>query len=43
MVLEANDHVGGSLRGDRVDVFYLDAGTDFYCDSYDVALRLCEE
>lgn len=42
-LLEANDRVGGRLGGDRVDGFCLDEGADFFCDSYDVAFRLCEE
>lgn len=43
VLLEANDRVGGRLGGDRVDGFCLDEGADFFCDSYDVAFRLCEE
>ena len=43
VVFEALDHVGGRAFGDRVDGFYLDSGADFFCSSYDVALRLCEE
>ena len=43
ILLEANDRVGGRLGGDRVDGFSLDEGADFFCSSYDVAFRLCEE
>ena len=43
ILLEANDRVGGRLGGDRVDGFCLDEGADFFCASYDVAFRLCEE
>ncbi|MCE2504639.1 MAG: FAD-dependent oxidoreductase [Chlorobi bacterium] len=43
ILLEANDRVGGRLGGDRVDGFCLDEGADFFCGSYDVAFRLCEE
>lgn len=43
ILLEANDRVGGRLGGDRVEGFCLDEGADFFCDSYDVAFRLCEE
>ena len=43
MLIEAADQVGGRLRGDEVDGFRLDAGADFFCSSYDVAFRLCEE
>ena len=43
ILLEANDGVGGRLAGDRVDGFSVDAGADFFCSSYDVAFRVCEE
>ena len=43
VLLEAGDRVGGRALGDRVDGFALDAGADFFCSSYDVAFRLCEE
>ena len=43
ILLEANDRVGGRLGGDRVDGFSLDEGADFFCASYDVTFRLCEE
>ncbi len=43
ILLEAKDRVGGRLGGDRVDGFCLDEGADFFCNSYDVAFRLCEE
>ena len=43
ILLEANDRVGGRLGGDRVDGFSLDEGADFFCSSYDVAFRVCEE
>ena len=43
ILLEANDRVGGRLGGDRVDGFSLDEGADFFCSSYDVAFRICEE
>ena len=43
LLLEADDHVGGRLRGDRIDGFFIDTGADFFCSSYDAAFRLCEE
>ena len=43
IVLEATANVGGRMRGDHVGGFFLDAGADFFCSSYDVAFRLCEE
>ncbi len=43
ILLEGNDKVGGRLGGDRVDGFSLDEGADFFCSSYDVAFRICEE
>ena len=43
ILFEANDRVGGRLGGDRVDGFCLDEGADFFCSSYDVAFRMCEE
>lgn len=43
ILFEAGDCVGGRLGGDRVDGFCLDEGADFFCPSYDVAFRLCEE
>lgn len=43
ILLEAKDKVGGRLRCDRVDGFCLDEGADFFCSSYDVVFRLCEE
>ena len=43
ILFEANDRVGGRLGGDRVEGFYLDEGADFFCSSYDVAFRMCEE
>lgn len=43
IVLEANAHAGGRLHGDQVDGFFVDAGADVFCSSYDVAFRLCEE
>ncbi len=42
-LLEAGDHVGGRLAGDRVEGFAIDTGADFFCSSYDVAFRICEE
>ena len=41
-MLEAADHVGGGLGGDRVDCFLLDEGADFMTASHDLALRLCD-
>ena len=35
--------MGGRLGGDQVDGFCLDEGADFFCSSYDVAFRMCEE
>lgn len=43
ILFEANDRVGGRLGGDSVDGFCLDEGADFFCSSYDVAFRMCEE
>ena len=43
VLFEAGDRVGGRLGGDRVDGFSLDEGADFFCSSYDVAFRICEE
>ena len=43
ILFEAGNQVGGRLGGDRVDGFSLDQGADFFCSSYDVAFRLCEE
>ena len=43
ILLEASDRVGGRLVGDKVDGFSVDAGADFFCSSYDVAFRVCEE
>ncbi len=43
ILLEAHDRVGGRMGGDRVNGFCIDKGADFFCDSYDVAFRICEE
>lgn len=43
ILLEANDWTGGRLAGDRVDGFLVDTGADFFCSSYDVTFRICEE
>ena len=43
ILLEANDWTGGRLAGDRIDGFLVDTGADFFCSSYDVAFRICEE
>lgn len=43
VLLEAADKVGGRLGGDEIDGFSLDSGADFFCSSYDVALRICDE
>ena len=43
VLLEADARAGGRLGGDRVDGFSLDQGADFFCSSYDVALRMCKE
>ncbi len=43
VLLEADDRVGGRLRGDNVDGFSVDSGADFFCSSYDTAFRICEE
>ncbi len=43
ILLEASHRVGGRLGTDRVDGFSLDYGADFFCDSYDVTFRICEE
>ena len=43
ILLEARNSVGGRLGSDWVDGFCLDEGADFFCSSYDVAFRMCEE
>ena len=43
ILLEANARVGGRLDGDSVNGFSVDTGADFFCSSYDVAFRICEE
>ena len=43
ILFEANDRVGGRLGGDRVDGFHIDEGADFFCSSYDVTFRICQE
>ena len=43
ILFEADDHVGGRLAGDQVEDFSVDTGADFFCSSYDVAFRICEE
>ena len=43
LLLEAQERVGGRLGSDRVRGFCVDEGADFFCASYDVAFRLCEE
>lgn len=43
LVLEANEHVGGRLAGDRVDGFSIDTGADFFCSSYDATFRICDD
>lgn len=43
ILFEENDRAGGRLRGDQVDGFYIDEGADFFCSSYDVVFRMCEE
>ena len=43
ILLEANDRTGGRLAGDRIDGFLVDTGADFFCPSYDVTFRICEE
>jgi protoporphyrinogen oxidase len=43
ILFEANARVGGRLDGDNVSGFSLDTGADFFCSSYDVAFRLCDE
>lgn len=43
ILLEANDRVGGRLGGDRMNGFSIDEGADFFCSSYDVVFRVCEE
>ena len=42
-LFEAGDHVGGRFAGDSVEGFHMDTGADFFCSSYDIALRLCKE
>lgn len=42
-LLEAKGRTGGRLDGDRVNGFSLDGGADFFCSSYDVAFRICDE
>ena len=43
VLLEASDRLGGRLGSDKVDGFNVDTGADFFCSSYDVAFRICEE
>ena len=43
ILLEASHRVGGRLGTDRIDGFTLDYGADFFCNSYDVTFRICEE
>ena len=43
LLLEKDDQVGGRLGGDRVAGFCIDQGADFFCPSYDITFRLCEE
>ena len=43
IVLEANERVGGRLGGDRVGDFHLDEAADWFTQSHDVALKVCEE
>ena len=43
ILLEAADRVGGRLVGDMIDGFFVDAGSDFFCSSYDTTFRLCRE
>ena len=43
ILLEADARVGGRLDSDSVNGFTLDPGADFFCSSYDVAFRLCDE
>ena len=35
--------MGGRLAGEVVDGFSIDSGADFFCSSYDVAFRICDE
>ena len=43
VLLEAESRVGGRLACDEVDGFRVDMGAEFFCSSYDVTFRLCEE
>ncbi|MCY4448806.1 MAG: NAD(P)/FAD-dependent oxidoreductase [Chloroflexi bacterium] len=43
LLLEAEEHVGGRGRGERVDSFSLDTGAFVFTSTYDTAFRLCEE
>ena len=43
LLLESLAHVGGRLAGEQVDGFFVDSGADFFCSSYDVTYRVCEE
>ena len=43
ILLETRDQVGGRMAGDRVGGFLVDTGADFFCSSYDVTFRICEE
>ncbi|MXW56553.1 MAG: FAD-dependent oxidoreductase, partial [Gemmatimonadales bacterium] len=36
LLLESLAHVGGRLAGEQVNGFFVDAGADFFCSSYDV-------
>ena len=43
VLLEAEDHVGGRLAADEVDVYLIDTRVDFFCYSYDEVFRICQE
>ncbi|MCY4183813.1 MAG: NAD(P)/FAD-dependent oxidoreductase [Rhodobacteraceae bacterium] len=43
IVLEANERAGGRLGGDRVGDFHLDEAADWFTQSHDVALEVCDE
>lgn len=43
ILFESESRVGGRLLRDRVNGFRIDTGADFFCSSYDVTFRICEE
>ena len=42
-VLEASDHAGGRIAGEKVDRFHISTGAKFFPDHYHVAIGMCNE